>query len=233
MLANVAIEVEVAHAGLDERVCLVLAHLEDLVHALQVEHDAARVDRRRAAVGEIAPGRDRVERNRVAVRDLDDLLNLRHGLGRDSRGGDLLAGLAPERRVRVAIRVHGFVAREHPVLADSGTELLDGRGEIGRADPWRSSHCLVPPGGEMSASSIAARACSGVSCPRRGDWRIYDEDRCALRRGLRRVAFAVRISIAVGCQSRDGFVHATDARAGRRGRRRPGRRWHSTSLRPP
>src|SRR5690606_19858243 len=58
-LADVAVEIEVADAGLDERVREILVDLDDLVHALQVEHDAAGVDGRRAAVGEVAAGRDR------------------------------------------------------------------------------------------------------------------------------------------------------------------------------
>ena len=39
-LLDVAIQIEIAHAGLDERIGVALVDLEDAVHPLQIEHDA-------------------------------------------------------------------------------------------------------------------------------------------------------------------------------------------------
>ena len=55
LLLDVAIQIEVAHARLDQRVGVLLVHLEDAVHPLEVEHHAAGVGRRGAAVAQIRP----------------------------------------------------------------------------------------------------------------------------------------------------------------------------------
>ncbi len=139
-VANVAIQIEVADARLDECVCLVFVQIEHLVHALQIEHDAARVHGRGAAIGEVAAGGDRVQRHRVLVRGTHDLLYLLYRFRRYSRGSDAFALFAPERRVRVAVGVHVVVAREYPLRADGIGELFDRFFEVGGADSGRGSH---------------------------------------------------------------------------------------------
>jgi hypothetical protein len=123
VLLDVAIEIEVAHARLDERRRVLLADLEDAVHALQVEHDAPREIRSRAAVTQVLTGRDRVERNPVGVRGAHDRPHLLHRVRRDGRRSGSLLGLALERGVRVAVERDVGIAREHPLRADC---LLEG-----------------------------------------------------------------------------------------------------------
>jgi hypothetical protein len=54
-LLDVAIQIEVADAGLDDGVVRLVVDLDDAVHALQVDDDAARVGGRRAAVAQVLP----------------------------------------------------------------------------------------------------------------------------------------------------------------------------------
>ena len=124
---DVAIEIDVGDAGLDEReVALVVAD-ENAVHALQIDRDAAAHVRRRAAVGEVLARRDRVQRNLVLVRRADDRLHLLRRIGADGRRRDQLVRLVLDVREVVAIRVEIVVAREHPVAADGVLKLANGR----------------------------------------------------------------------------------------------------------
>jgi len=88
------IQIEVAHARLDEAGGVVLIDLEDAIHPLEVHHDAPGVRGRGAAVSQIAARGDRVERNAVLVGDADDLLDLLHLGWRDRRGSPALFGLS-------------------------------------------------------------------------------------------------------------------------------------------
>ena len=127
VLLDVAIEIDVGDARLDEReVALVVAD-ENAVHALQIDRDAAAHVRRRAAVGEVLARRDRVQRNLVFVRRPDDRLHLLRRIGADGRRRDQLVRLVLDVREVVAIRVQVVVAREHPVAADGVLKLANGR----------------------------------------------------------------------------------------------------------
>jgi hypothetical protein len=92
LLLNVAIQIEVADAGLDQGVVVLLAHLDDAVHPLEIETTLPVTVRRRAAVAEILAGGDRPQRNPVLARDADDLLDLLDAIRRDGGGRDPLLG---------------------------------------------------------------------------------------------------------------------------------------------
>jgi hypothetical protein len=55
-LLDVAVQIEVGDAGLDDGEVTLVIHLDDPVHPLQVDDDAARQIRRRASVAEILAG---------------------------------------------------------------------------------------------------------------------------------------------------------------------------------
>src|SRR6185295_12132600 len=137
---DVAIEVGVADARLDEARGVVLVHFEHAIHALQVHDHAAGIRGRRAAVTEIAARRDGIQRDFVLIRGADDLLNLLHRVGRDDGRGDALLRLAVVRREGVAVRVEIRVGGEDPVLADRALELAQRLRKIGCADARWSSH---------------------------------------------------------------------------------------------
>ena len=94
-LFDVAVEIEVRDAGLDEREAAPVVDLENPVHALQVDDDAAREIRRRAAVTQVLAGRDRIKRNAMRVGDANDRLHLLDGRRNHGGGRDELAGLVP------------------------------------------------------------------------------------------------------------------------------------------
>src|SRR5262245_40778124 len=68
--AQMAVEIEVADAGLDEARLVARADVQDAVHALQIEDDAARIRGCRAAVRQVAARRDRIQREAVLIRNL-------------------------------------------------------------------------------------------------------------------------------------------------------------------
>src|SRR5690606_20805175 len=139
-LLEVVVEIEVADARLDQRIGSALVDLDHAIHALQVQHDTAGVDGRRAAAGEVAPGRARIEREAPRVGGADDGLHLLDR-GRRNRGGrEALLGLAPEGRVRVPVQGNVLVGRENPVGADCGAELVEGGAEVGVAYTWWIGH---------------------------------------------------------------------------------------------
>ncbi len=80
-------------------------------------------------------------RNSFAIRTI--CLHLLGRVRRDGGRGDLLLGLAPERRVRVAIERDVLVAREHPSAPDD-REALERALEIRFADARRNGHVAVP-----------------------------------------------------------------------------------------
>ena len=162
VLLDVAIEVEVTHAGLDERRRVALADVENSIHAFQVEHDAARKVRRRAAVAQVLARGDRINRHPIGVRRTHDGLHLLDRSGRNRSRRHALFGLTPERRIRVAIKRHVRIAREHPVFADSGCEFSESLIERLLAHArWRCHD--APPIFFVSRDSSAARSDSRIA----------------------------------------------------------------------
>src|SRR4029453_8700483 len=154
LLVYVAIEIEVADARLDERVVVLLVHLEDPVHALEVEDDAAGDVWRRPAVSQVLAGGDRPQRNLVLARDSDDLLHLLDAIRCDRRRWNPLFLFVPERGKRIAIEIDVLVARDHPLLADDRRELRERLREIRTAHAgWKgSSHWWFLPEVQSSTS---------------------------------------------------------------------------------
>jgi hypothetical protein len=122
-LLDVAVEIEVADARLHDGAAAPLVDGDDSVHALEIDHDATRQNRRRAAIAQVLAGRDRIERQLVLVGNAHDLLHL---LDADRRHGgrrEPLRRLIALRRIRVAIERHILVGLEHPLLANGGFEF--------------------------------------------------------------------------------------------------------------
>src|SRR5688572_28188547 len=151
---DIAVEIEVADAGLHERVGVALVDLEDTVHALQIEHDAARQHGCRAAVAEIAARRYRVKRNTELGGDADDFKHLLGRIGSHGSRGHFFFGLAHERRISVAVQRDVLVAREHPFGPHHRSEAGDGPLEIPLTDPRWYAHRLAPA---IEATSLARR----------------------------------------------------------------------------
>ena len=84
--AQMRMQIEVGHAGLDERVAERLVHLEDAVHAPQIDHDRAGQAGRRPAVGVVAAGRNGPQRQTIAARDAQHLPNFLDRSGQYGRG---------------------------------------------------------------------------------------------------------------------------------------------------
>ncbi len=142
---NVAVEVDVRHAGLDEREVALRVDLEHAIHALQVHGHAAAHVRRRPAVREVLAGRDRVERDLVLVGGADDRLHLLGRVRPDGRRRDQLVRLILDVGEVIAVRMDVFVAREDPFLADGRFEFFDRSREILRADSgWQYRHAPSP-----------------------------------------------------------------------------------------
>ena len=75
------VEVEPAHARLDDGVAELLVDLEDPVHVAEGQHHRAAHLRRGTAVPVVLPAADGPEGDAVLVRDPDDRLDLLHGRG--------------------------------------------------------------------------------------------------------------------------------------------------------
>ncbi len=145
LFPQMAVKIEVAHARLDERISVFLAHLEDPVHPLQVEDDTAGIRRRGTAVGKVASGGDRVKRDGEAVRDREDLLNLLDAVRGHGRRDDSLIRLTPKRGIGVLVRCDVLLSREDPLRAHGARELLQSLGEIPFAHTRRCSHASLTP----------------------------------------------------------------------------------------
>jgi hypothetical protein len=144
---NVAIQVDVRDAGLDEREVAPRVHLEHAIHSLEIHGNAAAHVRRRAAVREILARRDRVQRNLELVRSANDRLHLLGGIRSHGGRRDQLVRLILDIGEVIAIRVDVLIAREHPVLADGRFELFDRGCEILRAySGWQDGHRRSPCG---------------------------------------------------------------------------------------
>jgi hypothetical protein len=118
-LGDVVIEIEIADAGLDQRVGIALIHFEHPVQPFQVEYDAAGIHRSRTAIGEIAPGGDGIQRNTVLIGGAYDRLHLLERRGCHGSGGHALLRLAPIGRVSIAVQRHILSAGEDPFRTDS------------------------------------------------------------------------------------------------------------------
>jgi len=156
---DITVEIEVADAGLDQRVGVALVDLEYPIHPLQVEHHAAGKHGSRSAVAEIPARGDRIDRNPVAVSNPDDALHLLDAIWRDSRGSYDFVGFAEKRRIGVAIEGDILVAGENPLFADGLFELLDSLGKIIKAHAGWNVHSGLPfpLGGWMLADILGNR----------------------------------------------------------------------------
>ena len=81
---NGAIEIEIGDARLDQSEGTGFIKLDHLVHALQIDNDAAGHIGRRATITEILSGRDRKQRNAIFAGDAHNGLHLRN-VGRRHR----------------------------------------------------------------------------------------------------------------------------------------------------
>ena len=142
-LLDVLVQIEVADAGLDQRVAELLVHLEDAIHATEVEHDRAREHRRRAAVGEILAARDGPQRDAELIGDLDDLLHLLSGIRRN-RGARLVAAFVVGDRVRIVVTLDRL-AGKHPVFADDFPEPLQRIRHPLFGYAWRKGSAIASP----------------------------------------------------------------------------------------
>ena len=131
---DVAVQIEIGNARLDQREMSFIVDRQHAIHALEIQHDAAAHDRGRAAVGQVAAGRYRIQRGLVLVRNVDDLLHFLDAGRRERRGRQVLIGGIPEEAVLIAVQLQIFLAAEYPLLADGGLKLLQRRREAGRAD---------------------------------------------------------------------------------------------------
>ena len=101
--------------------------LDDPVHPLQVENDAAGQGGGGSAVAQILARGDGIDRNAIPVGDLDQLDDLVRIVRRHRRGRGALIGFAPQDRVGVAIEFQVLVGSEEPLVPDDTRELPSGR----------------------------------------------------------------------------------------------------------
>jgi hypothetical protein len=149
---DVTAQVEIADARLDETRRISLADVQNPVHALEIEHDAAGIRGRRASVSQISAGRDRIDRDLELIRDFDDLLYLFYAVGRDRSRSHPLFRFAPQRRVCVSIEIEVLVAGEHPLLPDRAFKLGNGVRVASFAHAGWDSH------GDLFFSLVLTRA---------------------------------------------------------------------------
>src|SRR5690242_16913471 len=86
LFADMAVEVEVTHARLDQSEGVLFVHLEDAIHPFEIEDNAAGENGRRAAISEVASRRDGIERDGELIGDPNDLLNVLHRVRSHSCG---------------------------------------------------------------------------------------------------------------------------------------------------
>ena len=114
---DVAVQVEVGHARLDDGEVSLVVDLDHAVHALEVQHDAAGEIRRGASVAEIAAGRNRIDRDAIAIGRAHGRLDLLHVVRRDRGGNQNFLGLVLYRRVGIPVQPRVLVPGEYPVAA--------------------------------------------------------------------------------------------------------------------
>ncbi len=149
-LLQEVVEVEVADPWLDEHCPSDFVVFEDAVHPLQIQHHAAREHRRGPAVAKVLAGGDRIDRDAPLVRNTHDLLHLLGARRRYGGGNQLLVGLAPERRIGVAVESDVLVTGEHPLGPHDRTPGRQGPIKGVRAHSRRRHHQhppLAPPDG--------------------------------------------------------------------------------------
>ena len=136
MFPDMRVELEVGHARLDERIAVASVDFEDAVHPCsQVQYDGAAGARRAAAVAEVLARRDRVQRDQVAVGDLDDLPHLLGRVGEDDSARGELVVVRHGEGILVGPDPLGRVG--HPFVPDDAAELGQGRVEVLGADIGR------------------------------------------------------------------------------------------------
>src|SRR5271169_2279247 len=81
LILNMFVQIKIANSRFDQRVVVLFVDLENPVHALQIEDDAASEQRRRPAVSKILSGGNRPEGNFKSVGDSYDLLHLLDAVG--------------------------------------------------------------------------------------------------------------------------------------------------------
>jgi hypothetical protein len=122
------VEVEPAHAGLDDRVAELLVDLQHAVHVAQADDHRAANPRRRAAVAVVAPGAVRPQRNATLVGDADDRLDLLDRGGHQHRRRRVLV---PRRELeRVAELAQVLVGGQDLGRAERRGEVVDRAGEV-------------------------------------------------------------------------------------------------------
>src|SRR5665213_2955137 len=142
-LLHVPIQVEVGDARLHDREMPLVIHLNDPVHALQVEDYASRKVWSGAAIAQILAGRDRINRNPERVRNPDYLRDLFRRIGRYGRRHEDFFLFAPKWRVCVFVECYVIVTGKNPVLTDGTLKLLDCVSECLGVDVGRKCHTLL------------------------------------------------------------------------------------------
>ena len=125
--AHRLVQVEEAHARLDDRIGGVAVDLEHAVHPPQVHDDGPAHARRRAAVAVVPALRAHPERDAVVVRDPHDRLELLDRLGLHDGGG--LVVVPPREPVGVAELPQLLDVGEHVLRADGRAEAVESRVE--------------------------------------------------------------------------------------------------------
>ncbi len=140
LLLYVIVQIEIADARLHHDIAMPFVDLDDPIHPLQVENDAAGQGGGGPAVAQILARGDRIDGNAIPVGDLDQLDHLVRIVRRHRRGRGALIGFAPQDRVGIAIEFQVLVGSEEPLVSDDTRERLKRGREIGLADIGRQFH---------------------------------------------------------------------------------------------
>ena len=170
------VQVEPAHARLDDRIPELLVDLEHAVHPPQAHEHRSLHARRRAAVPVVASGRVRPQRHAVPRGDADDLLHL---LDR-RRHHDRRAGVVVPRRVleRVAELAQVVLRREHALRTEERLEVAERRRE--GACRNGGAHLTVSSRDAARARS-ANRSASSSGREKNGAWLDSSSSTCCAR----------------------------------------------------
>jgi hypothetical protein len=122
------VEVEPAHARLDDRVAELLVDLEHAVHVAQAHDHRAAHARGRAAVAVVAAGAVRPQRDALLVGDPHDRLDLLDRRGHDDRRRRVVVRRGVLERIAELVQVR--VGREHLVHAERDREGVDRAREL-------------------------------------------------------------------------------------------------------
>ena len=128
------VEIEIGDAGLDEGVSELRVDL-DAAHALEIEDDGGVEAGSSAAIGIVPPHGDSPKRNPAALGDAQNHLDLIDARRQHHARRLVVGGQAG--RVGVGIGCEPVGARNHPLLADDGGEVLERALELCRGKPGR------------------------------------------------------------------------------------------------